>query len=174
MKKFLKIAGGVVFLVIAAIAAGFAVIANMDPSDFQPYLNAEIKDATRRDLKIAGDLKISVSLTPTVIANDVTLSNAAWGSRPHMVSLKRLETGLSQMPLLSDSLVVANIELIEPDILLETNDKNPCVAALDKTAQQKANPGSAQPSQQQEEKPSNPVDAVTKGVGGALKSLFGK
>lgn len=104
MKKFLKIAGGVVFLMIAAIAAGFAVIANMDPNDFRAYLTAKIKEATGHDLKIAGDLKISVSLTPSVIANDLTLSNAAWGSRPHMVSLKRLETGLSLMPLLIGAL----------------------------------------------------------------------
>jgi len=123
VRTFLKIAGGVVFLVIAAVAAGFAVIANMDPNDFREFLTAEVKEATGRDLKIAGDLKVSVSLTPTVIANDVSLSNAAWGSRPDMVTLKRLETGLSLMPLLSGALVVTKIELVEPDILLETDDK---------------------------------------------------
>ena len=121
MKTALKIFGGVIVLFVAVIAAGFAILSATDPNDVRDFLSAQVKQATGREFKIAGDLKLSVSLTPTVVAHEVSLANTSWGSRAQMVTLKRLETGLSLMPLLQGTIVVTRIVLIEPDILLETN-----------------------------------------------------
>jgi uncharacterized protein involved in outer membrane biogenesis len=64
------------------------------------------------------DLKIS--LNPTLVVEDATLSNAEWGSRDEMVSFERLEFEADLMPLINGRVRVAKLILIGADILIET------------------------------------------------------
>jgi len=121
MKKAFKIVGAAVILVVALIATGIGILAATDPNDIRDFLTAQVKEATGRELVIAGDLDLDISLTPSVVARDVTFSNASWGSRPEMVRLERLETGLSLIPLLQGDIQITKVVLIKPDILLETH-----------------------------------------------------
>jgi hypothetical protein len=51
------------------------------------------------------------------------------------------------------------------------SDKNPCIAALEKARSVKPKTTLAAPADQ---KSGNPIEAISKGIGVALKSLFGK
>jgi uncharacterized protein involved in outer membrane biogenesis len=51
----------------------------------------------------------------------VSFQNAPWGSRPHMAKVKRLEIQLALIPLLSGTIDLKRLILIEPDIRIETN-----------------------------------------------------
>jgi uncharacterized protein involved in outer membrane biogenesis len=82
-----------------------------------------VKQTTGRDLKIAGDLKVGISLTPTVAVDDVSFSNAAWGSRPEMATVKHFEAKLELLPLVFGDIRVKRIVLKGADILLETDAK---------------------------------------------------
>ncbi len=114
----LKLAGvGALALIVALVA----VVKSIDVNQYREVLVQAAKTATGRDLAIRGKLSLKLSLTPALIAEDVTLSNAAWGSRPEMVRLQRLRIDISLLPLLMREVRLGRLQLIGPDILLERN-----------------------------------------------------
>ncbi len=120
MKLVLKIAAVLIATVIVAV---IAVIAMMDFNQYRPLIADQVRQLTGRDLEIKGRLGIGLSLVPVVEIDDVRFANAPWGSRPHMVTLKRLEVRVRLLPLLSGDIEIERLILIEPDILLETDAK---------------------------------------------------
>lgn len=119
MKIIVRVLAGVFVLVVAVAVAGVAIIMSINPNEYRDRLTSEVKSVTGRDLVIKGDLKVGISLIPTIVANEVSFSNASWGSRPDMASIKRLEASLEVVPLLSGNIKIGKVVLIEPDILLE-------------------------------------------------------
>jgi hypothetical protein len=114
----LKLAGlGALALIVALVA----VVKSIDVNNYRDVLTQAAKSATGRDLSIRGRFSLRLSLTPALIAEDVTLSNAAWGSRPEMVRLQRLRADIGLLPLLLREVRINRLQLIGPDILLERN-----------------------------------------------------
>lgn len=123
MKKLKWILTGLAAVVVAVVVAVYAVLSSMDFEEFRGLIEAEAKDATGRELKIAGAIDLKLSLNPAIALERVTLANAAWGSRPEMISIQRLEVEVALMPLISGDIVVNRLVVVEPDILVETNAK---------------------------------------------------
>ena len=118
MNKILLGVGGVIVLAVAGV---FIFLATFDINQYRPQIIAGVKDATGRDLSIDGDLELSVSLSPTVRAEGIRLTNASWGSEPHMVEIEEVEANLSLLPLLTGSIQINLVDLKGADILLETS-----------------------------------------------------
>jgi uncharacterized protein involved in outer membrane biogenesis len=115
--KALKIVGAiVVVLVLGAVA--FAM--TFDIAKYKGVIQDQAKAATGRDVTI-GDIRLGLSLTPTVVLTDVSIGNAPWGSRPQMVGVKSLEVKAELLPLLSRRVSVSKIVLDGADVLLEVN-----------------------------------------------------
>ncbi len=112
---------GILAVVAAAIVAVVAILATMDFEQYRGLIEAEAKKATGRDLSLNGSIDLSISLTPAIVVEDVTFSNAEWGSRDQMASLDRFEAEVSIMPLLSGDIQINRIVLVNGDILLETD-----------------------------------------------------
>ncbi|MBT7265465.1 MAG: AsmA family protein [Rhodospirillaceae bacterium] len=123
MKTVFRIFIGLFILVIAAGAAGVAILMTTSPEEIRDFVAGQVKEATGRELAIKGKLDLGISLVPSLVMNDVTFANAKWASSPNMLSLKRLEAGLELMPLLQGDIRLTQIVLIEPNINLETNAK---------------------------------------------------
>ena len=123
MSKWIKIAGGLGVVLIAVVVAGVAILGSMDFNQYKGLIAEQAKKATGRDLQIAGDLKLEISLNPAIAVDGVSFSNAAWGSRPEMVSVKRFAAEVSLIPLLSGKVVVNRLLVEGVDLLAET-DKN--------------------------------------------------
>ncbi len=121
MKKLKWFVTILVTLVVAVVVAGYVVLSTMDFEDLRETIQAEAKEATGRDLTIAGPIDLEVSLTPAIAIEDVSFANADWGSRPEMVKLNRLEVEVALMPLLSGDVEIRRLVVVRPDILLETD-----------------------------------------------------
>ena len=113
------VAGAFVVLVIAIVV----VVMTVDFNDYKPEIRAQVKQATGRDLTIAGDIRFALSLTPTLNVSGVSFANAAWGSRPEMAKVDRFEVQIALIPLISGNLDIRKLVLVGADILLETNAK---------------------------------------------------
>lgn len=109
----------VVLLVVAAIVA----LRTVDLSGFTGTVLAAVQRETGRQLTVGKGPYLRVSLSPFVVAEDVTFANATWGSRKEMLRVKRVELTLRLLPLLHGEIVVGRLVLVEPDLLLETNEK---------------------------------------------------
>lgn len=123
MKRLIKILSVIIVLAVAVVVAGVAVLSSLDFNQYKGVLAEEVKKATGRDLKIAGDLKLEISLVPSLYVDGVSVSNASWGSRPEMLTLKRLEAEVALLPLLSSKVDVKRLILNGMDLLLETDKK---------------------------------------------------
>src|SRR5215470_17431138 len=114
---------GLAGLVVVVVGGAVVAIYSIDFNQYRTTVADQVKQATGRDLKIAGDLKVGISLTPTVAVEDVTFANASWGSRPAMATVKRFEAEMALLPLISGDVRVKRIVLKGADILLETDAK---------------------------------------------------
>ncbi|MPZ11313.1 MAG: AsmA family protein [Kiloniellaceae bacterium] len=117
--KLKRIVTGIAALSAAVAVAGYAIIASLDVQQVADYARAEVKAATGRDLTIAGPVELAVSLTPSILLQDVGFANAEWGSRPALANVRRLEVEVALLPLLIGDVVVKRLVAVEPDILLE-------------------------------------------------------
>ena len=108
-------------LVVALVVGAIAVLMTTDFNQYKPLIAEKTKEATGRDLVIAGDLDLEISLTPAVAVSGVTLSNAKWGARPEMIKIERFEAQVSLISALFGVIEVKRIVLIGADILLEVD-----------------------------------------------------
>lgn len=106
-----------VFLIVGAVVA----LSFVDLGRFAPQIEAAAKQATGRTLKIAGPLHIGLSLSPSLVAEEVSFSNASWGTRPQMLTADKLSLQLDILPLLSGKVALKSVKLINADVLVETN-----------------------------------------------------
>jgi AsmA family protein len=118
MRKVLLILAGVIVVVVIGIVI---VISQVDVSEYKEQALAQVEKATVRKASIDGDLDLSISLTPAIVAEGVRFANADWGSRPDMATIKRIEVKVALIPLLTGAVEVQRFILIEPDVLLEKN-----------------------------------------------------
>ena len=113
-----KIGGGVLALAVAGAAI---FIATFDADSQKPRIAAAVKQATGRDLRLGGPIRLGWSLRPTLVLGDVAFSNPPGFSRPDMATVERVEVQLGLLPLLSHRIEIDRLTVVKPDIRLETD-----------------------------------------------------
>ena len=116
-----KVLIGLVALVVIVVGGLYAVIASLDVNEYRDVIAEEAEKATGRKLVLGGELKLNVSLSPSITASNITFANAAWGSRPEMVKLRDVDVEVALMPLISGNIQVKRLVLSGLDVLLETD-----------------------------------------------------
>lgn len=120
MGKLIKI---LVVLVLLVVAAVVGIIFTTDINQYKGEIVQAVKDSTGRDFEITGDLKLALSLIPTISIEGVSLGNASWAKEKNMLSVGKFEAQIALMPLLKKNIQIVRLILIEPNIHLETNKK---------------------------------------------------
>ena len=103
------------------VAAAAAALLSVDAGSYREEIAAEFRKATGRDLTIGGDMDLSISLSPAIVVERVSVENAGWSARPVMAAVERAEAEVELLPLLAGDIRVTRLTLIAPDILLERN-----------------------------------------------------
>ena len=120
MRALKWIAGGLIALVLVIFLVGYIYLAGMDFNTMKPEIARAVEKGTGRKLTMAGDIKLNISLSPSLALEDISLANAPWGKRPQMLSVHKAEVEVDLWPLLTQSrLEVNRLILDKPDILLE-------------------------------------------------------
>ncbi len=115
-KKILIAASLVILVLIVGI---YAFLALYDFNKFKPMIARAVKDATGRELTIAGNIDFNLGIRPTLVVEDVSFQNASWSSRPSAVRVKRLEAQIAVLPLIMGNFDFVHLVLIEPDVIVE-------------------------------------------------------
>jgi hypothetical protein len=114
--------------IILAILAGIiltcflvviVVVSTYDYNKFKPMITNIAKKYTGRKLTLAGDIKVKLSLSPTLQVNNVSFQNAPWSSHPEMIRAKQIEVQLALIPLIKGNINVKRLTLINPDLMME-------------------------------------------------------
>jgi uncharacterized protein involved in outer membrane biogenesis len=109
-----SILGGMAMLFVIVV-----VVSRIDPNSFRGRIEAAVQQATGRAFKVNGNIRITSWWRMTLVADDVTLANAAWGSRKEMLKLGRIEADVALFPLFSGLLRLPRLALYDADLLLE-------------------------------------------------------
>jgi uncharacterized protein involved in outer membrane biogenesis len=140
------------------IIAAYAFLSVYNFEAFKPRMARVVRDATGRELRIDGDINLRVGLTLGVSVEDVGFENASWGTRPEMATVKRFEVQFALWPLIRRDIELKRLTLIEPDILLETDDSERSNLEFEKKG---------------EDKPSDKTGAAReRGLGRLLTEIF--
>jgi AsmA protein len=118
IRQFLKYAA---IIVAAILVIGVLLLSVMDFSRFQPDIEAAVQEATGREFRINGDFRVKVLPSPTILAEDISLSNASWGSEPELARIGHFSAKFGLWSLLFRPVVVHDLQLHDVDVLLETN-----------------------------------------------------
>jgi uncharacterized protein involved in outer membrane biogenesis len=133
----------VVLGLIALIAIGVGVLL-ANANILRKPINEIVSRKLDRSFAINGDLRLRLFPHAQVEVNDVSLANAGWGSRPAMARLDRALIGIELLPLFHKRVVLPEVQLTQPDILLERDvDGEPNWAfgnQTDKNANASSNP----------------------------------
>jgi len=105
---------------IIIIAGALVAPSFIDWNAYRPQFAAAVKDATGRELRIEGDLRLAVLPSPALSVEGVRLANAPGATSSDMVRLKALRVHVAAAPLLSGRIEIRSIVLVEPVIELET------------------------------------------------------
>jgi len=116
-------------LILAAIGLGlialvvvlYVVVSSYDFNDLKPRIARAVQEATGRRLSLAGPVELRLGWSPALTVEQVSFQNAAWGPRPDMAAIKRLEMQVSLLPLIRGRVEIKRLVLIEPDIWLEVD-----------------------------------------------------
>lgn len=120
MAKFFKVIFSLVLiLLLVVIVGGYIFIKTFDFNKYKGYVTELASKELGRELVINGDASIGLSLTPTIVIEDVELANVPWAANPQMVKIEKLEVQFSLLPLLKKQIEISNINLIKPQIFLE-------------------------------------------------------
>lgn len=157
--RVIKILGGVVVVLIIALIGALVWVGTQDFSQYQGRIAEEVRRATGRNLAIKGRVDAHVGLMPTVSMTDVTFQNAGWGSRPDMVTVRKLEVELRLFPLVFGDIHINRIVLNGADILLERDKQGR--ANWDFAAADAGAPSQPAPAQPQAQSPA-PAGAAGK------------
>ena len=109
-----------IVIVVALGGLGWFISAQLDPERLKPRLVAAVRQATGRTMTISGAVGIKLSAVPTIVLDDVTLSNPPGFSRPDMMKVARVELSLAIAPLFDRRVEIGRIVLLRPDIQFET------------------------------------------------------
>ena len=124
MSRPYKIALIALGVLVALLVLGASYLSTLiSPTKLTQRLIAEVREATGRELTIAGPVSLRFFPKIAVSAGQVSFSNAPWAKSPQMASLEKVALEISLMPLLSGRIEVSSIQLAGLTLNLETNPK---------------------------------------------------
>ncbi|UCC13758.1 MAG: AsmA family protein [Gammaproteobacteria bacterium] len=112
MKPFLKITVWIIGLIVVLVLAAAIILPLLvDPNDYREEIENAAREQTGRELKLEGDMNLSVIPWLGVEIGRASLSNAPGMGDEPMVAIEGASVGVKLMPLLGRRLVVSQITL---------------------------------------------------------------
>jgi len=119
-KVILITVSSIVSLIILAV---IAIPLFVDLNDYKPEIEAAVKDKTGRELKIAGDIDVSIFPWLGVSTGKITLSNAPGFVPDYFAVMEESEIKIKLLPLLSKEVEVSTIIFKGLELNLAKNKK---------------------------------------------------
>ena len=136
MARWKKILIAVAILLVVFVGALYAFLSLYDFNKFKPMIAKAVKDATGRELSIAGNIEFELGIRPTLVAERVSFQNAAWSSTPKLAQIQRLEVQIAVLPIITGKFDFAHLVLVEPRVIVEFDPTGTSNFAFDTGADQ--------------------------------------
>ena len=108
--RWKRILGITAAIILVLIVAAYIIASSYDYNKFKPRITALAKQYTGRDLTLGGDIELRLSLSPTLVVNDVADSPDFYGNIDEEHDFKT--RSILATPLISGEEAVGIIEAI--------------------------------------------------------------
>jgi len=108
-------------VVVAIFTLAVVLLVTIDLGRFKGNVENYVSEKTGRQLVIAGAFQPSIGRTVDLVAEDVTLSNAEWGTAENILELQRVVVSVDTWSLISGPIEVLNLEVEGLNINVERN-----------------------------------------------------
>jgi uncharacterized protein involved in outer membrane biogenesis len=112
-----------VLVIVILITGVYIYLYTYDYNKLKPLVARMVENATGRELHLSGAINLAIGLSPSLVVRDVSFANAAWGSQPQMIKIKKLEAQVRLIPLLFKVVELKRIGFADVDVLLQTDSK---------------------------------------------------
>jgi uncharacterized protein involved in outer membrane biogenesis len=116
MKRALPLILGLMILLLAAVLIGPSFV---DWNKYKPQILEQAKAAGGYDVRIDGDIKLSVLPMPTLKVQSVSVA-APRGSEQNLLTMEEAQVSVNLLPLISGDISINTVRLVKPDVRLET------------------------------------------------------
>ena len=93
------------------IGVAVVLVLTIDLGRFKGSFEQIVRDATGREFSIAGDFQPSIGATVDLVAEDVRLANADWGTAENILELERIVVSIDTWSLFSSPIDVLELEV---------------------------------------------------------------
>jgi uncharacterized protein involved in outer membrane biogenesis len=111
--------------VVALAAIALVVLLLFDWNWLKEPIEDRVSAELGREVEIAGDLDVDLSLHPRITVTDVRLANPPWASDEPMLALARAEAVLDLRALIDGEVRLPEVSITEPVLRLETRPDGP-------------------------------------------------
>ena len=118
----LRVLKWIVLVCVVVVVSAVLYLSFADLSWLKPRIESAVADATGRELKLGGTFDIDIVPAPALVLEEVSLSNAEWGSEPLLAQVGHLSARLGLWSLFSPPVRISEVRLRDVDVLLETNE----------------------------------------------------
>ncbi len=116
MKTLIKIIFGLVLLAVLLVGGAVAVLLTVDPNSYKTQISAAARQATGRDLNIAGDISVVFYPVLGFKAAGLEMGNTPDFAEKDFIKAGEVQAGVKIMPLLSKKVEITTVRLVEPQI----------------------------------------------------------
>ena len=110
-----------VTIAVAFAAVALFVVRELDMERQEKRIADLATALTGRQVEVRGGLGLGFSMRPTLVAKDVRVANASWGSQPTMLTAERVDVSLALFPLFFGVVELLSVKLSGVHLLLETD-----------------------------------------------------
>jgi len=118
----LRVLKWIVITITVVVLAAVLYLSFADLNWMKPRIESAVAEATGRRLQLAGDFDLDIVPSPSIVLENVSLSNADWGSEPMLATVGYVSARLGFWSLLAGPVRVKEMRLRGVDVLLETNE----------------------------------------------------
>ncbi|NRA61308.1 MAG: AsmA family protein [Psychrobium sp.] len=108
MKRLLKILVALITLVLVAV---ISLLIFINPNDYKPEIEAEVKKVLNRELVIAGDLSWSLFPRLSIGTGEVAVKNPAGYNRDNLMKIGSVSASIAILPLLKGQVELGKLSL---------------------------------------------------------------
>jgi len=116
LHKLLYAIGGLIVLIVVGLLVGPSFF---DWNAYKPQIAAAVKGALGRELRVVGDIKLSILPSPALSVQRVSLENVEGADNREMVAFDEVEVNVDISALLQGKIAVKSVRLVRPVIALE-------------------------------------------------------
>jgi len=120
MKLIIKLSIALVALLFIAVTLLLVLV---NPNDYKPQIEAQVKQSINRDLHIKGDIGWTFFPQLGFSSGQIELDNLEGFNKPHLVKINQASLGINILPLLKGEISIAKLTLDGFELTLLTDKK---------------------------------------------------